>query len=62
MEDYAKICRFGPQWGMLEHYIGKRTSTLPKNCDPVSKSQLKILEAENNSLKSTIYALNVEFL
>ena len=60
MEDNAKICRFVPQWRMLEHYIGKRMSTLPKNCVPVTKSRQEILEAENKPMESIIYALNVE--
>ena len=60
MEDYAKICRFEPQWGELEHYIGKRMPTLPNNCALVTKSRLEILEAENKSIQSTICILNVE--
>ena len=45
MEDYTKIYRFGPHWGILEHYIGKWTSNLPNICVPVTKSRLDILEA-----------------
>ena len=60
MEDYAKKCRFGPQWGTVEHYIGKWTSIILKNCVLVTKSRLERLEAENKSMKSIIYALNVE--
>ena len=47
MEDYAKRSRAGVQWGAVERNIGKREFSLPKNCVPVTKSQLKSLELEN---------------
>ena len=45
MEDYTKMYRFGPQWGILEHYIIKRTSNLPNICVLVTKSRPDSLEA-----------------
>ena len=43
---------------MVEHNIGKRAFSLPKNFIPVTKSRLKSLELENQEMKSTICALN----
>ena len=60
MKYYAKRYRVGPQQGTVEHNIGKRELSLPKNCVPVTKLQLKSLELENQETKSTICALNVE--
>ena len=48
MKDYAKIYRSGLQWGIVEHNIGKRAFSTPKDCVPVTKSQLNILELENH--------------
>ena len=56
----AKRYRVGLQQGTVEHTIGKRELSLPKNCALVTKLQLKSLELENQETKSTICALNVE--
>ena len=58
IEDYAKISRAGPQGGTVEHNIGKWALSLSKIFFPVTKLQLKILELENQEIKSTICALN----
>ena len=41
MEYYAKRSRAGLQWGAVEHNIGKRELSLPKNCVLETKSQQK---------------------
>ena len=60
MKYYAKRYRFGLRRGTVEHTIGKRELSLPKNCVPVTKLRLKSLELENQETKSTICALNVK--
>ena len=45
---------------MVEHNIGKQEFSFPNNCVPVTKSQLKSLELENQEMKYFIYALNEE--
>ena len=44
MEDYTKISQSIIQWGSVEHNIGKRAFSLPKNCVPVTKLQLNSLK------------------
>ena len=47
-------------WGRQNITSGKREFSLPNNCVPVTKSRLKSLELENQEMKSTVCALNVE--
>ena len=62
MEYHAKRSWAGLQWGTVEHNIGKREFSLPNNCIPVKKLQLKSLELENQEIKSTIFVLNVDLV
>ena len=60
MEDHTKRSWAGLQWGMVGHNIEKRTSSLPNNCVPVTKSRLKSLELGNQEMNSSICTLNAD--
>ena len=60
IEGYEKIYRAVLQGGMVENNTEKREFYLPNNCVLVTKSRLKSLELENQKMKLTIFALNVE--
>ena len=62
-EDYTKRSRADLHWGTVEHNIWKTGILPPKEFfGPVTKSQLKSLELENQEMKLTICTLNADLI
>ena len=60
MKNDEKVSQAGLQWGVIEHNIRKRAFSLTKTFFLVTNLRLESLEAENQSMRFTICALNTD--